>query len=128
MSEDLRSHSPARSRGSARPSTQKARVHSRDHSQVTRRLAEFVGLLESRLSFRVGCRLDGHWGEPRLAHSAEMGFSVGADVGEASGIGHERGLAGFGVGPTFALLEFHGAVVAQFIAGHGGETAPSTAL
>jgi hypothetical protein len=40
-----------------------------------------------------------------------MGFGVGADVGEAGGIGHARGLAGFGVGPAFAFLEFHGVVV-----------------
>jgi len=52
------------------------------------------------------------------AHGAEVGFGVGADVGEAGGIGHVRGLAGFGVGPAFALLEFYGVIVQQLIDWH----------
>ena len=55
------------------------------------------------------------------SHRAEMSFGVGADVGEARGIGHARGLAGFGVGPALALLEFHGVVVEQLIDGDGGK-------
>lgn len=35
-----------------------------------------------------------------------MGFGVGANVGEAGGVGHAGGLAGIGVGPAPALLEF----------------------
>ena len=50
-----------------------------------------------------------------------MGFGVGADVGEAGGIGHVRGLAGFGVGPALALLEFHGVIVEELIDWHGGQ-------
>ena len=53
---------------------------------------------------------DGH-----LLHGAEMGFGVGADVGEAGGVGHACGLAGVGVGPALALLEFHGVIVEQLI-------------
>lgn len=52
------------------------------------------------------------------AHGAEVRFGVGANVGEAGGIGHVRGLAGFGVGPALALLEFHGMIVEQLIDGH----------
>lgn len=48
-----------------------------------------------------------------------MRFGVGADVGEAGGIGHPRGLARFGVGPAFALLEFDGVIVEEFIHRHG---------
>ncbi len=44
-----------------------------------------------------------------------------ADVGEARGIGHARGLAGFGVSPVLALLEFDGVIVEQLIDGHGWE-------
>jgi len=47
-----------------------------------------------------------------------VGFGVGADVGEAGGIGHAGGLAGVGVGPALALLEFHGVVVEQLIDGN----------
>ncbi len=54
-----------------------------------------------------------------LRHRAEMGFGVGADVGETRGIGHVRGLAGFRVGPALALLEFHGVVVEELVDGHG---------
>jgi hypothetical protein len=54
-----------------------------------------------------------------LRHRAEMGFGVGADVGEARRIGHARGLAGLGVSPALAFLEFHGVVVEQLIDGHG---------
>jgi hypothetical protein len=36
---------------------------------------------------------------------------MGADVGEAGGVGHAGGLAGVGVGPALALLEFDGVVV-----------------
>ncbi len=43
-----------------------------------------------------------------LAHRAEMGFGVGADIGEAGGIADLGGLAGVGVGPALALFEFHG--------------------
>jgi hypothetical protein len=52
------------------------------------------------------------------SHCAEMRFGVGADVGEAGGIGHARGLAGFGVGPALALLEFDGVIVQQLIYRH----------
>ncbi len=52
-------------------------------------------------------------------HGAEVGFGVGADVSESGGIGHVRGLAGFGVGPALALLEFDGVIVEQLIDGHG---------
>jgi hypothetical protein len=48
-----------------------------------------------------------------------VGFGVGADVGEARGVGHARGLAGFGVGPALALLEFHGVIVEELIYGDG---------
>jgi hypothetical protein len=63
-----------------------------------------------------------------LAHRAEVGFGVGADVGEAGRIGHVRGLASFGVGPALALLEFHGVVIEQLIDGDGGENERSAAL
>ena len=53
------------------------------------------------------------------AHDAEVGFGVGADVGEAGWIGHAGGLAGVGVGPAFALLEFRGVIVEQLIDWHG---------
>ncbi len=53
------------------------------------------------------------------AHDAEVGFSVGADVGEAGRVGHAGGLAGVGVGPAFALLEFRGVIVQKLIDGHG---------
>ena len=46
---------------------------------------------------------------------------MGADVGEARGIGHARGLAGFGVGPAPALLEFDGVIVEQLVDGDGGK-------
>src|SRR5690242_10085879 len=49
------------------------------------------------------------------SHRAEVCFGVGADVGEARRIGHARGLAGFGVGPALALLEFHGAIVEELV-------------
>src|SRR5260370_42665804 len=52
-------------------------------------------------------------------HGAEVGFGVGADVGEAGGIGHASGLAGVGVGPALALLGFGGVIVAQLIDGDG---------
>ena len=48
-----------------------------------------------------------------------MRFGVGADVGETGGIGHAGGLAGFGVGPALALLEFDDVIVEQLIDGHG---------
>jgi len=48
-----------------------------------------------------------------------MRFGVGADVGEAGGIGHAGGLAGFGVGPALALLEFDGVIVEELIDGYG---------
>ena len=51
------------------------------------------------------------------AHGAEVRFGVGANVGEAGGIGHVRGLAGFGVGPAFAFLKFYGVVVEELIDG-----------
>ena len=44
---------------------------------------------------------------------------MGADVGEARGIGHARGLAGLGVCPALALLEFHGVIVEQLVDGDG---------
>jgi hypothetical protein len=44
-----------------------------------------------------------------------VGFGVGADVGETGWIRHARGLAGFGVGPALALLEFNGVIVEQLI-------------
>jgi hypothetical protein len=50
-----------------------------------------------------------------------VGFGVGADVGEAGGIRHVRGLAGFGIRPALALLEFHGVVVKQLIYWHRGQ-------
>jgi hypothetical protein len=50
-----------------------------------------------------------------------VGFGVRADVGEAGGIGQARGLAGVGVGPAFALLEFGGVIVEKLINGDGGE-------
>lgn len=40
---------------------------------------------------------------------------MGAHVGETRGVGHVRGLAGFGVGPAFALLEFHGVIVEELV-------------
>ena len=52
------------------------------------------------------------------AHDAEMGFGVGAHVGEAGWVGHAGGLAGVGVGPALALLEFRGVIVEQLIDGH----------
>jgi len=48
-----------------------------------------------------------------------MRFGVGADVGEACGIRHVRGLARFRVGPALALLEFHGVIVEKLIYRHG---------
>jgi hypothetical protein len=48
-----------------------------------------------------------------------MGFGVGADVGESGRIGHARGLAGFGVGPALAFLEFDGVIVEELVDGHG---------
>jgi len=45
------------------------------------------------------------------AHDAEVGFGVGADVGEAGWVAHAGGLAGVGVGPALALLEFRGVIV-----------------
>ncbi len=65
-------------------------------------------------SGRGGCGLQ-LLRDHRLLHGAEMGFGVGADVGEACGVGHVRGLAGLGVGPAFALLEFDGVVVQELI-------------
>ncbi len=50
-----------------------------------------------------------------------MRFGVGANIGEAGGIGHAGGLAGFRVGPALALLEFDGVIVEELIDGHGGE-------
>jgi hypothetical protein len=58
-------------------------------------------------------------GESMSLHGAEVGFGVGADVGEAGGVGHASGLAGFGVGPALALLEFYGVIVEELIDGHG---------
>ena len=52
-----------------------------------------------------------------LLHGAQMRFGVGADVGEAGGICHVRGLAGVGVGPAFALLEFGGVIVEELVDG-----------
>ena len=46
---------------------------------------------------------------------------MGADVGEAGGIGHAGGLAGVGVGPAFAFLEFGGVVVEELVDRDGGE-------
>jgi len=48
-------------------------------------------------------------------HGALMSFGVGADIGEAGWVGHAGGLAGFGAGPAFAFLEFHGVVVEKII-------------
>ena len=48
-----------------------------------------------------------------------MGFGVCADVGEAGGIGHACRLAGVGVGPALALLEFDGVIVEELIDRHG---------
>jgi hypothetical protein len=48
-----------------------------------------------------------------------VGFGVGADVGEAGWVGHAGGLAGVGVGPALALLEFYGVIVEELIDGHG---------
>ena len=50
-----------------------------------------------------------------------MRFGVRANVGEARGIGHFGGLAGFGVGPAFALLELDGVVVEELVDGDGGQ-------
>src|SRR5258708_25465404 len=57
----------------------------------------------------------------RTSNRGEVGFGVGADVGEAGGIGHASGLAGVGVGPALALLEFDGVIVEQLIDGDGWE-------
>lgn len=57
----------------------------------------------------------------KLLHGAEVSFGVGADVGEAGWIRHVRGLAGVGVGPAFAFLEFGGVVVEELVDGHGGQ-------
>jgi len=46
---------------------------------------------------------------------------VSADIGEARGIGHAGGLAGLGVGPALALLEFDGVVVEELVDGDGWE-------
>ncbi len=62
--------------------------------------------LEQRSGVRRGCC---------CRHSAQVRFGVGADVGEAGGIGHARGLASVGVGPALALLEFHGVIIEQLI-------------
>ena len=43
---------------------------------------------------------------------------MGADVGEAGWVGHAGGLAGVGIGPALALLEFRGVIVEQLIDGH----------
>jgi hypothetical protein len=48
-----------------------------------------------------------------------VGFGVGADVGEAGGVGHAGGLAGVGVGPALAFLEFDGVIVQELIDRHG---------
>jgi hypothetical protein len=50
---------------------------------------------------------------------AKVGFGVGADVGEAGWVGHAGGLAGVGVGPALAFLEFYGVVVQELIDGDG---------
>jgi hypothetical protein len=47
-----------------------------------------------------------------------MCFGVGADVGEAGGIGHARGLARLGVSPALALVKFHSVIVEQCIHRH----------
>jgi hypothetical protein len=44
-----------------------------------------------------------------------MRFGVGADVCEAGGVGHARGLARFGISPALALLEFHGVIVEELV-------------
>src|SRR5215470_17353847 len=67
-----------------------------------------------RLFGRHGCKNPGGT-ERWRRHSAEVGLGVGADVGEAGGIGHAGGLAGVGVGPALALLEFGGVIVQQRI-------------
>ena len=56
--------------------------------------------------------------ESLCADGPQMRFGVGADIGEAGGIGHARSLARFGAGPAFALLEFHGVIVEEFIDRH----------
>src|SRR5260370_26720283 len=48
-------------------------------------------------------------------HGAEVGFGVGADVGEAGGIGPASGFAGVGVGPALSLLVFDGVIVEPVI-------------
>src|SRR5258707_15818387 len=58
-------------------------------------------------------------GRRKCTQCAKMRFGVGTDVGESSWIVHARGLAGFGIGPAFALLEFHFVVVEQHVNGHG---------
>jgi hypothetical protein len=50
-----------------------------------------------------------------------MCFGVGADVGEAGGVGHARGLTRFGICPALALLELHSVIVKQLIDGNGWE-------
>ena len=52
------------------------------------------------------------------AHDAEVGFGMGSDVGEAGWVGHAGGLAGVGVCPALALLEFGGVIVEQLIDWH----------
>jgi hypothetical protein len=44
-----------------------------------------------------------------------MRFRVGADVGEAGGIGHARGLTRFGICPALALLKFHSVIVEELV-------------
>jgi hypothetical protein len=83
------------------------------------------------LSWRC-CRMVLHWyphigallfrdARETALHSAEVGFGVGADVGEACWVGHAGGLAGFGVGPALALLEFDSVVVEELIDGDRGQ-------
>jgi hypothetical protein len=56
-----------------------------------------------------------------LAHGAEVGFGVGANVGESGRIRHTSGLAGFGVGPALAFLELHGVIVKELVDGDRGQ-------
>ena len=73
----------------------------------------------ARSTWRDGARWqrDGsHW-----RHRPEVGFRVGADVGEAGWVGEVGGLARVGVGPALALLEFYGVVVEELVDGDRGK-------
>src|SRR6266700_2897050 len=106
---------PAGSPESARLSTRTNRAACSAHLQETRDHAELADRFASHFPFRHGLWLH----HDTLAHRAEMRFGVGADVGEAGGIGHAGGLAGFGIGPALAVLEFYGVIVEELIDRHG---------